>query len=65
MRCILEGLYFCISSWCYENGVDKSFFLECINNIKIKINEKMGHLANKLYTNKHRDCLSSPDVKMP
>ena len=23
----------------------------------------MSHLTNKLYTNKHRDCLSSPDVK--
>ena len=27
-RCILEGLHDCISSWCYKNGVDKSFFLE-------------------------------------
>ena len=45
-RCILEGLHNCISSWCYKNGVDKSFFLE-------------------LHTNKHMDCLSSPDVKMP
>ena len=23
----------------------------------------MSHLTNKLYTNKHIDCLSSPDVK--
>ena len=23
----------------------------------------MSHLTNKLYTNKHMDCLSSPDVK--
>ena len=23
----------------------------------------MSHLTNKLCTNKHRDCLSSPDVK--
>ena len=23
----------------------------------------MNHLANNLFTNKHRDCLSSPDVK--
>ena len=23
----------------------------------------MGHLTNKLHTNKHMDCLSSPDVK--
>ena len=22
----------------------------------------MSHLTNKLYTNKHKDCLSSPDV---
>ena len=27
-RCMLEGLHNCISSWCYKNGVDKSFFLE-------------------------------------
>ena len=64
-RCILEGLDNCISSWCYKNGVDKSFFLEWTNNIKIKIDERMSHLANKLYTNKHKDCLSSSDVKMP
>ena len=25
-RCILEGRHNCISSWCYKNGVDKSFF---------------------------------------
>ena len=24
----------------------------------------MNHLANKLYTKKHRDSLSSPDVKI-
>ena len=23
----------------------------------------MSHLTNELYTNKHMDCLSSPDVK--
>ena len=23
----------------------------------------MSHLTNKLYTNKHGDCLSSPDIK--
>ena len=27
-RCILEGIHNCTSSWCYKNGVDKSFFLE-------------------------------------
>ena len=27
-RCILVGRDSCISSWCYKNGVDKSFFLE-------------------------------------
>ena len=31
--CILEGLHNCISSWCYKNGVDKSFFLEWTNNV--------------------------------
>ena len=62
-RCILDGLDNCISSWCYKNGVDKSFFLEWTNNFKVKIHERMSHLTNKLYTNKHRDCLSSPDVK--
>ena len=61
--CILEGLYNCISSWCYKNGVDKSFFLEWTNNVKVKIDERMSHLTNKLYTNKHMDFLSSPDVK--
>ena len=48
---------------CYKNGVDKSFFLEWTNNVKVKIDERMIHLTNKLYTNKHRQCLSSPDVK--
>ena len=62
-RGILEGLHNCISSWCYENGVDKSFFLEWTNNVKVKIDERMSHLTNKLYANKHMDCLSSPDVK--
>ena len=32
-------------------------------NVKIKIDERMSHLTNKLYTNKHMDYLSSPDVK--
>ena len=61
--CILEGLHNCISSWCYKNGVDKSFFLEWTNNVKVKIDEWMSHLTNKLHTNKHTDCLSSPYVK--
>ena len=50
-RCILEGLDNCISSWCYKNGVDKSFFLEWTNNVKVEIDERMSHLINKLYTN--------------
>ena len=58
-RCILEGFDNCISSWCYKNGVDKSFFLEWTNNVKAKIDERMNHLTNALYTNKHMDCLSS------
>ena len=62
-RCILEGLHNCISSWCYENGVDKSFFSEWTNNVKVKTDERRSHLTNKLYTNKHVDCLSFPDVK--
>ena len=62
-RCILEGLHNCISSWCYKNDVDKSFFLEWTNNVKVKIDQRMSHLINKLYTHKHRDCLPSPDVK--
>ena len=61
-RCILEGLDNCISSRCYKNGVDKSFFLEWTNNVKVKTDERISHLTHKLYTNKHRDCLSSPDV---
>ena len=39
-RCILEGLHNCISSWCYKNGVDKSFFLEWTNKVKVKIDER-------------------------
>ena len=62
-RCILEGLDNCISMWCYKNGVDKCFFSERTNNVKIKIDERISHLANKLYTNKPRDCLSSTDLK--
>ena len=62
-RCILEGLHNCISSWCYKNGVDKSFFLEWANNVKVKTDERMNYLTNKLYTNKHRYWISSPDVK--
>ena len=31
--------------------------------MKVEIDERMSHLRNKLYTNKHMDCLSSPDVK--
>ena len=38
--CILEGLHNCISSWCCKNGVDKSFFLEWTNNVKVKIYER-------------------------
>ena len=64
-RCILEGLHNCISSWCYKNGVDKSFFLEWTNNVKVKIDERMSHLTNELYANKHMGCLSPPDVKNP
>ena len=62
-RCVLEGLHNCISSWYYKNGVGKSFFLGWTNNVKIKIDERISLLTNKLYTNKHMDCLSSPDVK--
>ena len=62
-RCILEGLHNGISSWCYKTGVDKSFILEWTNNVKVKIDERMSHLTNTLYTNKRVDCLSSPEVK--
>ena len=61
-RCILEGFDNWISSWCYKNGVDKFFFLEWTNSVKVKIDERMSHLTNKFQTNKHKDCLSSPDV---
>ena len=44
-------------------GVDKSFFWKLTNNIKVKIDERMSHLTKTLYSNKHMDCLSSPDVK--
>ena len=62
-RCILEGLHNCISSWYCKTGVYKSFFLKWTNNVKVKIDERMSHLTNKLYSNKYMDCLSSPDVK--
>ena len=39
------------------------FILEWTNNAKVKIDERMSHLTNKLYTNKYMGCLSSPDVK--
>ena len=64
-RCILERLHNCISSWCYKNGVDESFFLEWTKNVKVIIDEGIRHLTNKLFTNKHMDCQSSSDVKMP
>ena len=48
-RCFLEGLHNCISSWCYKNGVDKSFFLEWANNVQVKIDKITSHLTNKLY----------------
>ena len=52
----------CILNWCFKNGVDKSFFLEWENDVMVKIDEIMSRLTNKLYTNKRKDCLSSPDV---
>ena len=61
-RCLLIGLDNCILSWCYTNGVDKLFFLEWTNNVKVKIDERMSRLTDKLYTNKRKDYFSSPDV---
>ena len=52
-RCIL-GFDNCILSWYYKNGVDKSFFLEWTNKVKVKIDERMSRLTNKLHTNKQR-----------
>ena len=37
--------------------------MEWIENVKIKIDERISYLTNKLYTNKHEDCVSSPDVR--
>ena len=37
--------------------------MEWTNNVKVKSDERMSPLANKLYTNKHMDYLSSEDVK--
>ena len=56
-HCKLKGFDNCISRWYYKSGVDKSFFLEWTNNVKVKIDKRMSHLANKLYTDKHRDYL--------
>ena len=36
--------------------------MEWTNNVKVKIDERRSCLTNKLYTNKHKDCQSSPDV---
>ena len=36
------------------------FFLEWTNNVKMKTDERVSYLTNKLHTNKHRGCLSSP-----
>ena len=36
--------------------------MEWTNNVKVKIDERMSRLTNKLYTNKRKDYLSSPDV---
>ena len=52
-HCKLEVLDNCISNWCYKNGVDKFFFLEWTNNVKLKIGGRMSHLTNEFYTNKH------------
>ena len=41
--------------------INLSFF-EWTNNVKVKINDRRSRLTNKLYTNKHKDCLSSPDI---
>ena len=46
-RCIFKGLDNCISSWCYENSLDKSFFLEWTNNVKVKIDEIIGKIIYK------------------
>lgn len=45
------------------NGLDKSFFLEWTNNVKNKIDERITHLPNNVYTKKYTDCQASPDVK--
>ena len=37
--------------------------MESTNNVKIKIDERVSLLANKLSAIKHRNCLWSPDVK--
>ena len=37
--------------------------MEWTNDVKVKIDERMSHLRNKLYTNKRMDFLSSPYVK--
>ena len=55
--CILKGLDKCILNWCCKNGVDKSFFSVWINNTTNKIDEKITHLANNLYTYKHGDII--------
>ena len=55
--CILKGPDKCILSCCCKNNADKFSFLEWTNNAKNKIDEKITHLANNLYTYKHGDII--------
>ena len=51
---ILERLDSCILNLYYENGYDKSLFLEWTDNVKVKIDERMSRSADYLYTNKRK-----------
>ena len=62
-RYLLDGLDNYISRWCSKNGIHKSIVSERINNVTIKTYESISNLANTLYTNRHTDFLSSPDIK--
>ena len=62
MCSVLENLDNCIISSFYKSDIDKNLFFEWTNYVKIKIDETMILLTNKLYTNKHRDYLLYLDV---
>ena len=61
--CILDGLEDCIENFSSKHGYHKTAFAEWINNIKLKIDDRIQVLKNSLHTYYNDDSLSSPSVK--